>query len=186
MTKFRGFTLIETVVAVGLTAIIMVVITTSLLSQNQIIQVASVRQARDSAYLEALNVIGRDTRIAVDAPATFTAPNGAQYTADATTLILQTYSLSANGALICNEYDYIVYKQEGSVLKQLTFPGTGSVRPSLDKQLVGNVTTVTFTKTIGQSEAGHLIVNAAVQTTQTVASQLLTKSYNQSVATRNH
>lgn len=140
----KGFTLIETVIGIGISVVLVVIVVAFLLlSQRSFL----IEQGRAQLILDArgaLDEMTRKTKEATSVLLTFLSPTGDTYTPDADTVILTLPSIDSANNIIFGS-DIVVFEQQGSDLMFLQFPQPLSARSSLTKRLSQKVSDFTLT-----------------------------------------
>lgn len=142
-----GFTLIELVVAMGISIIIGALLI-SVLSHNtgffyQESGVVNEGINQNNLTVETGKYIRQAVQVASGYP--ISSPT---YTSSSTTLVLQIPGLSSTGTVLSNIYDYVVVYKDSSnskVLHLQVFPDPTSYRGSLNEILTTLLNTITFT-----------------------------------------
>ncbi|MEK7604355.1 MAG: hypothetical protein AAB442_00965 [Patescibacteria group bacterium] len=140
----RGFSLLESVFLVSLTAIALLALvnlffiftTTNGYQQAVIATEGSASRAFgafEATILPASNVLASR------------AFSGTTYTSSATTLVLKVPSIDSSGVALIGTYDYVVFYVSGTTLYQLTELGSGSARTAGRRILSTAVNTLSFT-----------------------------------------
>lgn len=158
MKKERGFTLVEMIITLTLTAVIGVVLVVVLVNSLSLQTTQSVRVSQGLGINNALSGISSWVRRAAGVSLGYPSVIPFTYTTSADTLVLKIPSLDATGAVISDVYDYAVFVVESSKFKEKIFPNALSTRQQSDKILTDNVASIIFSfqNTAGQSVAPDL------------------------------
>lgn len=127
--QINGFTLAETIITVGLTALIVGGMFSIFLIEQQALYLRASRgddMRQGQTALRRIEDTIRQGQLVVSS-ATI---SGTAYTTDLHTLILDIPAINAAGGNISGVTDRVVYTLNGTDLKEVSLPGTGSVRPS--------------------------------------------------------
>lgn len=132
----RGFTLIETLVAMSISIVVGVVISQAFYDgwKAQLNQETYSELQRDSRT--SLDEMGRQIRNATSVISAVTI-NGQAYSSDQDTLVLRLPPLDVNNAIIVGD-DYLVFEKNGDRQERLVGPFASSVRASLHTPLTLN------------------------------------------------
>lgn len=139
-----GFTLLETVVVVGVMAFAIGAVAVLYVNLNTMLGTGAAVQASAS---DAKRVVGEVELLALQARGVVAsrAFSGTTYVSDGDTLVLQLPSVNGSGAVIANTYDYAVVYQSGSTTVRILETGSGSARNAETKKLAGSTATLSFT-----------------------------------------
>lgn len=140
--QINGFTLAETIITVGLTALIVGGMFSIFLLEQEALNIRASRGDDVRQGQTALRRIEDNIRQgqAVVSSATI---SGTTYTTGLHTLILDVPAIDASGGNIDGTTDRLVYTLDGTDLKEVNVPGTGSVRPSGIFTLAQNISSFT-------------------------------------------
>lgn len=147
MIKGRdGFSLIELLVVMGVGSVIGVMLITMLVQNNGLFYQQNTRSNQgislNDVTTEIIQGIRNASSIASSYPAT-----DPEYTSSANTLVLSMVSLSANGEVIDNTYDFLVISpdaQKPTILRRRLFPNSASSRKAENKVLLTNLSLLQF------------------------------------------
>ena len=127
MTK--GFTLAETIITVGLTAVLVTGIFSIFQLEQKAITLRSNRGDDVRQGQSALRRLEDNLRQGQNILDTTTI-SGTTYTTGLHTLVIDVPAIDSTGANISDITDRLVYTQIGTHLQEISVPGVGSVRPS--------------------------------------------------------
>ena len=139
----RGFTLIEIVITVALSAILMLAIAQLYVVYGRVItfQKSSINVALGGgSIIDVTRTAGMQAKQVV-ATHTF---SGTDYTSGATTTIFELPAIDVSGAIIFNAYDYIGIYASGTNAYRLIDAAQGSARISGKKQLTNVLNALNF------------------------------------------
>jgi hypothetical protein len=168
-----GFTLVETVVSVGICMLIGIAIVDFFISNDSLIR----SQEAGIDVIGSASSIANDLHImtsqAIEIVDTGTVL-GTAYTSGTTTLILRLPSITTTGELVEGQSDYIVYYATGTSAYRLIEGGAGSARASSTRLLGNYVDSLTFaystsTPTPGQSASVEIDIETSRQFKKTTA-----------------
>ncbi len=160
----RGFTLIETVFVVGLTALLLLAIHSLYFSFTRL---ASEESAEYDARSDASGVIRSVSNIVIPANrilASHSFTTGS-YSTGAETLVVRMPSVDATGAIIAGVFDYAVIYQEDSSAHMRVEAGAGSVRQTREQIIGTSLTDLSFSYNatdVTQATSVTVSVNASV------------------------
>lgn len=182
-SRLLGYSLIELILAMTMLTVIGGVI--ARVSVDGLESFSAVRsdQGIFSSFVEMFTRINNFVRVAVEFPSTYTAPNGASYTAGPTTLIMKLPGLSSVGAPECQGFDYVVFYMQNAELHELVVAASDSARSSHDNIVVNKLTSLVFTQAKPTGE--HRTVTVTATQDYTVQSRTATRSHTQTMAARN-
>lgn len=173
MKKSNGFTLVEMIITLTLTAIIGTVLIVVLVNSLSLQTTQSARVSQGLGINNALSDISSWVRRAAGVSLGYPATTPFTYTTGANVLVLKVPSLDATGAVIADVYDYVVFVVESLKLKEKIFPNALSTRQQSDKILTDNVASVAFSfqNTAGQSVTPDLasVVTVTINLSQKAA-----------------
>lgn len=158
----RGLSLIEVVVALGLTSFLVTTVGFVVVETTQKYAEDRFDSAQTGELYGVMRTLNRDIRLALEFPLEFTAPDGIRYSQSESLLILKLYSLKqTTGQVDCNFFDYMVLRKNGDQLERLSFPDPHSVRSNDQLVLAENLTQ--FSATVNQPTGSkHRLVNLLV------------------------
>ena len=138
----KGFTLVETVIVVGLTALILTAIANLFYIYYQV-------NGTDLAYRSAGSAGSAMAAISAavvpaDGVLTSHAFSGTTYTTGSTTLVLELPAIDSSGVIIASTYDYIAFYTSGTTLYRIIATGAGSSRTAGTKTLTTALANLTF------------------------------------------
>ena len=157
----RGFTLIEVVITVALSAILMLAITQLYVVYGRVIlfQKSTIDVAQGaSGIIDAVRAAGLQAKQVV-ATHTF---SGVSYASGTTTALFELPAIDASGAIVSNAYDYIGIHASGTSVYRLIDVAPGSVRPSGTKQLTKVLDALSF---VYDNPSFPLVTNITVDAT---------------------
>ncbi len=162
LTKRRGLSLIEVMIALGLTSFLVTTVGFVVVDTSQKYAEDRFDSAQTGELYGVMRTLNRDIRLALEFPLELTAPDGTRYSQSDSLLILKLYSLKqTNGQVDCNFFDYLVLRQNGDQLERLSFPDSRSVRPPDQLVLAENLTR--FSATVNRPTGSkHRLVNLLV------------------------
>lgn len=144
----QGITLIEVLVTAGLTSVIIVLITYTLLNGAQSANINVNRFTASSNLDTTLNNISQFALLAISSPATFSYGE-VDYANDQDTLIFQIPSTDSAGGIVSGFTDTVVYDHNSgdNSLEELVIPSASSSRIFKDKKIAKNVSDAVFSQT---------------------------------------
>jgi prepilin-type N-terminal cleavage/methylation domain-containing protein len=152
----KGFTLFELIIGMGISVILVVIVTTFLLlSQRSFL----IEQGRAQLIVEArtsLDEMTRKTKEADNVLPTYNSPTNDNYESDGDTVILELPAVDGSGNLVSGS-DVVVFEKQGENLIFLQFPAVTSSRTSLTKSLTQKISayTVTYLDESGNTLLGN-------------------------------
>lgn len=178
-----GITLIEVLVTAGLTSIIIVLITYTLLNGAQSANINFNRFTASSNLDSVINNISQFALLAISSPATFSY-SGSDYTSDSDTVIFQIPATDSSGGIVSGFTDTVVYDYNStdSSLKELVVPNAISGRILKDKTIAQNVSEVVFGQT---NSAKGTVIDISVTIFSTSFGKISNHSLVRSVRLRN-
>lgn len=184
MTKFKGFTLIELIVGMGLLSVITFVLLSASVTGIQSFSITSAKQSNTSAFLEMYGRMDNYTRIAVEFPTSCSAAQcGADYTASSTTIIMRLASLSEIETNECNYSDYVIFTLNGKELLEIVVADSHSSRKSHNQIVAKNLDAFSITQ--AKPDGAHRTVTVNATITQTEAGRTVNQSHAQTMVARN-
>lgn len=186
MTKLRGYSLMELVVALSITTILSGAIVVILISGTENFSRISFRQQRDSTFYESYNRLSGYARVAQQFPNTYTHPTTkVVYTAGPTTTIMKVASKQADGRDCEGYYDYVIYTLDSSKkeLREILVADPNSVRRSHDQVIAAHVGGVTFALTTIANELRQLTFTMRID--QKTPQDTIEKTHSQTIVVRN-
>lgn len=147
MTRQLGFTLVEVLVVVAISAMVGVFLVAMLIQNIQVVSQQTIKTEQGVSLNDALSHINNEVKSAASIKATYpeTSP---LYTTGSQTLILAMPAVDSNNNVIENVYDYAVITVDASspkILRKRIFPNPQSSRKSEDRVLLNRVSFVQFT-----------------------------------------
>jgi prepilin-type N-terminal cleavage/methylation domain-containing protein len=140
----RGLTLIETVVVVGISAVVLMALIQLYLTFNSMYGVQQAAMATGgsaSASMNAFEAAILPANQVLSSHAFF----GRTYTSSSTALVLELPSIDSSGAIVAGLKDYIVFFSSSSTLYRLTSPSANSARISGTTTLSTTLQSISFT-----------------------------------------
>lgn len=141
----QGFSLMETLIVVGTSSIIGVVLISLFVQNNSVFHNQSVRTSQNISSNDAYAHISEAIRQASAISASYNAPP--TYTTNANTLVLQLPAVNSSGAIIADVYDYMIItrdSQNPTLLKEIVYPNGQSARPASNQIIAKDVSSVVF------------------------------------------
>ncbi len=178
--KQTGFTLIEVIVVVAISAICFGVLVDLFIGHNRLYKSTTAE----------INVTS-DGRIATEDVSSYirqasrTLPSYSSYTAGPQVLILQVQSINSSDQLIAGTYDHVVFYLSGSDLLRQVFPNAASARPAQTKRIAASVNSMAFT----YNNADYsLVTNVAIDITlqETAGAQTRSNTVSAKARLRNY
>lgn len=139
-----GFTLVETVIVIGISVMALVALTNLFLIFNSIYGYQQAFMASAGSAGGAMNAFEAAILPAGQVLSSHSF-SGTPYSSEATTLVLSLPAMDSSGNIIAGTKDYIVFYSSGTNLYRLTEAGVGSVRISGLKQLSTTLQSISFT-----------------------------------------
>lgn len=180
----RAFTLIETVIVVGLAAFTLFVTVQFYLNFNSVLGMDG---ALMSVSKDAGRIIGETEAVILPASHVLAshAFSGTTYSSNADTLVLELPSINSSGVQIAGKYDYVVLYVSGAMAYLRTLPDAASSRASGTKQLATTVSSLVLT----YDDADFTKVTKVdidIQTEAIVKNETLSVQMHQQTYLRNH
>lgn len=175
----RGFTLVETVVVIGVTAFILLALTNLYLTFTRLYAYEQTFVPAAESAAGGMNAIA-DAVLTANRVLSEYAFSGATYTSGTTTLVLETPALDASGRIIPEAYDHIAFYLDGTDLYRLLSSDPGSARGAGTKRVAREVSALTFTYDALPAEAASVDADLTVRLfagEQTVTNRLHQKTY---------
>lgn len=139
----NGFTLVEMIITIAITAVIGVALLVILVNSMGLQTAQSNRVMQGLGINDSLsdisNWVRRASTVAEGYP---TSPY--TYTTGESILVLKIPSIDASDNIIDDVYDYIIFLVEDAKLKEKLFPNGLSTRKPIDKILTNNIASVVF------------------------------------------
>lgn len=181
-----GMTLVETMVAIGVMTVILVVVSQVFAVNEDVLVKQLARIDNDNGAIFALKRLGELSRGATSVMTDQTI-NGTYYASSSTTLVLKLPAVDGSGNILADVFDYIaVYRDPLATTKIYTdtWPGSGSMRVSGKKLLTAYNSTMTFS--YNRAAAGQATrVSVFLINTQTKRGSTLTSRTWTSIFLRN-
>lgn len=180
----RAFTLIETVIVIGLTAIMMTVLSLLIYTFNTS---SSYEQTSMQSSVSASAIMREIESLTLPADAVLGAHAfpGGTYTSTTTSLVLEIPSIDSSGNIIAGAHDYAAFYSVGTNAYRLLQSNASSKRGSGTKQLSSTVSALTFT----YSDADFAKVSTTtvdVQTQASVKGHIFSDHRREELRLRNH
>lgn len=140
----RGFTLVELLIVVTLAVTVSAVLVAILINNSEVVYKQSSRVSQGLDLNDALANIKSYIYQASSVSSSYPETPPATYTSSSSQLVLKLASLDANGEVMQNIFDYVVYLKDQDKLKILVIPSSQSSRKSQNSILAKNVNTLIF------------------------------------------
>lgn len=156
-TKQSGFTLVEMIITIAITAIVGVALLVILVNSMGLQTAQSNRVMQGLGINDSLSDISNWVRRAsVVAEGYPTTPY--TYTSGESVLVLKIPSIDASDNVVDDVYDYVVFVVEDAKLKEKLFPDNLSSRKPVNKILTNNIASVVFSY---QNATGQTVTPSA-------------------------
>lgn len=139
----RAYTLLETVVVIGITTVVFVALAYFFLNFNTLYQATENSGGVSDAGAETLAQMHADILSADQILATHTFTEGT-FASGTTTLVLELPTVDSAGNVAVGTHDYVVFFLSGTNLYRTLDTGSGSARTPGTKLLVGSVEALSF------------------------------------------
>ena len=143
MSSTRGFSLLETTIAIGI-FILMALAMYDLWISNDFLVRSQIATIDVVGSASALMTDVQNYVLQADAVATSHTFSGTSYTSTTTTLVLELPSVDGSGNIIVGQHDYAVFYASGTTAFRRVDTGTGSARSTTTHQLSETITALTF------------------------------------------
>ncbi|MFZ3044085.1 MAG: type II secretion system protein [Minisyncoccia bacterium] len=140
----RGFTLIETLIVIGISVVSLIALVNLFLTFNSIYGYEQAFVATAGSASSAMNAFEAAVLPASQVLVSHDF-SGTTYSSGATTLVLSIPSVDGSGNVIAGTEDYVVFYLSAASLYRRTLPGAGSVRTAGIKTLSTTLHTLSFT-----------------------------------------
>lgn len=140
----RGYTLVETIVVIAISAIALFALTNLFLMFNTLYGYESAFIATSGSAGSAMNALESSVAQAQEVLASHDF-SGTTYTSASTTLVLALPTVNSAGDIVAGEKDYVAFYASSTVLYRLTSASAQSARPSGRIQLSNTLHMVSFT-----------------------------------------
>lgn len=140
----NGFTLIETVIVIGISVVALIALANLFIVFNSLYGNQQAFMAASGSASSAMNALEAAVMPA-DAVLSSHTFSGTVYSSGAATLVLELPSVDSAGNIITSTNDYIVFYTSGTKLYRLTQPSGGSARTAGVTQLSTTLDTLSFT-----------------------------------------
>ncbi len=178
----NGFTLMEVIIATGITAIVGSLIVGILVNNTGVYYQQSAKIEQGVQLNNTLANIEKNIRNTNSITASYPETGTPLYTTGNNALVLKTLSIDSSNNIIGNSFDYLIYGITQGHLHFRIYPDIKSARKSRDQILADNVTSLLFEYLdLNNSPVGF---NAASKVKITVVvNQKAGRSDNRSIAT---
>lgn len=139
----KGLSLVELLIAVGVLAILMILLTTIFLSQSQNFEYQQTKLLLEG-YFEIVLATIKNFVSAADSILSNQNIQGTDYTSGAETLVLRLPSIDSAKKTIAGQYDYAAIFKSGSDIKIVLSPSAQSIRKLENRVLAQYVSWVNF------------------------------------------
>lgn len=140
----RGFSLMETVIVVGIVALVAVPLTDLLRGYYALFTMQETVVEVDTSASAAIDEV-RAAALQANRVVSSHAFSGATYASGTTTLVLRLPSVDASGTILPGAYDYVGFYATGTTAYRATDAAAGSMRQSGTKRLSGVLRSLAFT-----------------------------------------
>lgn len=162
----KGFTLIETIVAIGIASLLIGVLFLLFDNYNKVFKAQQTSARVLVSASQAGNELQNYARQASAVVSSYTF-SGTTYTSNSTTLVMKMPAVDSSGSLITGEYDYVVFYTSSGKLYEKVSAYASSDRKTLTKQLSDTASSVTFTYNNGTpSSATQVDVDIIMSATE--------------------
>lgn len=141
--RLRGFTLIETIITIGLSVVAFIALTNLFIIFNTTYGYQQAFMLAAGSASTAMNSF-EETILPAEQVLASHSFNGTAYSSSTTTLVLSLPAIDGSGNIISGTKDYAVFYASSTMLYQLTETGAGSVRLSGLKQLSTTLQSLSF------------------------------------------
>lgn len=163
--NMRGFTLIETVVLIGVTTLIMVAISTLYVSYGRM-YLAQIGLIEVTLGANAIVNAAHDAALQANQIVASHAFSGTTYTSGTTTAIFRLPAVDSAGVVLTGLYDHVAISASGTSAYQFTDAVSGSARTTGTKQLTDVLGALAFTyNTTNLTQATSTYIDATTTTT---------------------
>lgn len=183
--KFQGgFTIIEVVITIALTAILLLALFSLFDWHNRLFYFQQAEVYVSGSARSSLNDLS--TYIAQSSAVLDTHTFGSNnYSSGANTIVLQLPSTDASGNILANTFDYVAFYTTGGQLMEQVLPASGSFRTAVTKQLSDTLNTITFTYDDPDfDQVKNVTIDIATQAK--AGKQTINYTLHQKVFLRNH
>jgi prepilin-type N-terminal cleavage/methylation domain-containing protein len=179
----RGFSLIETVVVIAISAIVMLGVYEIYLTfgNSYLFQNAQINNASGAAlFMNEFN----DLSLQASSIATSRDVSGTTYTTGSTTLVYEIPAVNSSGDIVAAAYDYAIFHASSTDVYRILDANGSSARTSGTKRLSDTLSNLTFTYN-DTATTSSTAVTADITTKTTVKSQNFSTRLIQQVYLRN-
>ncbi len=149
----KGLTLVEVLVAGGITAMVSALLITILVNTTGLFYQQTTKVSQGVGANDALSQFRASLKEAKAVAVSYPETGTPSYTSGGSQLVLKFSSIDASGYVIANTYDYIVFYLSGDKFKIATFKSGASQRKLINRILASSVTGVTFSYLDAQGQA---------------------------------
>jgi prepilin-type N-terminal cleavage/methylation domain-containing protein len=183
MRNQKGFTLIETIVAIGIATIILAGLLEMFINFNKIYngQQGTARVTGSSAAIANALQTAVSQAVQVEASTTI---SGTTYTTDTDTLVLKLPSVNSTGSMVTAKYDYAVFYVTGTSMYEKISVDAASSRPAITKLLSDTINQTSFTYDNGDVTLATK-VNADIILRLAISRQTFSHRLKQTTSLRN-
>lgn len=140
----KGFSLVEIIIVVSLTVVISGMLVAILINNTELVYKETSRVSQGLDLNDALVNLKSYIRQAQSVAVSYPEGLNPTYTSSSTQLVLKFSSLDANGEIISNAYDFVIYLQDQDKLRALLIKDAASSRKQFNTILAKNVDQLTF------------------------------------------
>jgi hypothetical protein len=183
MKHMRGFSTVEVVIVVAISAIVLMAVTEIYVTYNNsyVYQNANINDAASAAlYLGEFNDLG----LQADAVSASRTVSGTTYTTGSTTVVFEIPAINSSGDVIANTYDYAIFYASSTGAYRILDVNGSSARTAGTKEFSDVVDNLTFTYDSGTPSSAST-VTADITTKSTVKLETFTTHLKQQVYLRN-
>lgn len=142
----KGVTLVEVLVTISITAIVSTLLVGIFTQNNRLFSNQQAKISHGISSNEVINKIDDAIRGAATIETSYPAQNPT-YTSGSSVLVLKLPSVDANGSVISNSYDYLVFTKDQSIptiLRQILYPSAQSSRHAENQVLTNDLKSIAF------------------------------------------
>lgn len=143
LEKQSGLTLVEVLVAMGLAAVVGVLLLSVMINSTGLFYKESSKLQEGLNINDALGKIRESVNQSSGVVLSY-ANSGVTYTSGATQLVLKVPAIDSSGNIISDTFDYLVFFQDQTKLRYKLFPDASSSRKSQDRIFSTSVDSLTF------------------------------------------
>jgi len=177
-----GFTIVELIVVVGLTAVISLFLAYLVGYQYQIYNTQAAQLSVTSDARGMADDIDSYVRQAHRVLSSYLT-----YTTGSQTLVLQVPSIDSSGQIISGTYDTVVFYLSGTDFYRQVFPDASSSRPAVTKKLASGIDTANFSLAYNSADVtGATQVTSNIALVQTVGGQTKSITFSSQADLRNY